>query len=281
MGQAADLVERLGEVLVAVLSEVVVDQRGLVGGGPDHRLLELHLDQPALGAELDDVALDLDGHPGHELRALEHGEDVVEGRAPLELQRGETRGDLIEAHPVLVERRERLVGLREHRRDVLEDVLRAVDVERDDVAPGGDRDHERVGLLADALGGAVAGARLQREDRRVGHQLDVRRGDLRGVLVQDDRAVHLRHLVQERRRVVDVELDAAGEEEAQLLRVAAEDQRAGLRVDDVVDPLAQRRTGRDHLEGLDEPGLLATLQIGQLIAAPVRHRAGFYQSLRV
>ena len=110
-------------------------QRGLVGGGADHRLLELHLDQPALGAELDDVALDLDRHARHELGALEHGEHVVQRRAALELERGQARGDLVEARAVLVERRERLVGLREHGRDVLEDVLRAVDVERDDVAP--------------------------------------------------------------------------------------------------------------------------------------------------
>ena len=57
----------------------------------------------------------------------------------------------------------------------------------DDVAPRGDRDHERIGLLADALGGAVAGARLQREDRRVRHQLDVAPRDLGRGAVQRER----------------------------------------------------------------------------------------------
>ena len=135
MRQAAELVERRGEGVVGVLGEVVVHERGLVGGGADHRLLELHLDEPALGAELDDVALDLDGHARHELGALEDREDVVEGRAALELQGGQARRDLVQARAVLVERRERLVGLGQDDGDVLEDVLRAVDVERDDLAP--------------------------------------------------------------------------------------------------------------------------------------------------
>ena len=174
-------------------------ERGLLGGGADHRLLELHLDQAALAAELDDVALDLDGHARHELGALQHGQHVVQRRAALELERRQARRDLVEARAVLVERRQRLVGLGEHDRDVLEDVLGAVDVQRDDLAALGDRDHERVGLLGDALGGAVAGARLVREDRRIGHQLDVGHRDLRRVRVEDDRAVHLRHLVEERR----------------------------------------------------------------------------------
>src|SRR6185312_6822498 len=126
--QAHELVERVGEALVVVLGEVVAHERGLVACDADHRLVELHLDQAPLGAELDDVALDLDAHARDELGALEDGEDVVQRRAALELERGQTRRDLVEAAAVLVERRQRLVGLREHDRDVLEDVLRAVDV---------------------------------------------------------------------------------------------------------------------------------------------------------
>ena len=60
----------------------------------------------------------------------------------------------------------------------------------------------------------------------------------------------------------------------QLLGVADDDQAAGARVDDVVDALAQRRAGRDHLERLDEPGLLATLQIGRAhprLRCAIRH----------
>ena len=70
----------------------------------------------------------------------------------------------------------------------------------------------------------MAGAGLQREDRRVRHQLDVGPEDLRRVRGEDDRAVHLRQLVQQRGRVVDVELDAARVEEGQLVAVADADQ---------------------------------------------------------
>ena len=241
-----------------------MQQRGLVARDADHRLLELHLDQPALGAELDDVALDLHGHARHELGALEDGQDVVQRHAALELERGQARGDLVQAGAVLVQRRQGLVGLGEDRRDLLEDVLRAVDVERDDVAALGDGDHQRVGLLGDALGGAVARAGLRRENRRVGHQLHVAPGDLRRVGVQRDRAVHLRELVDQRRRVVDVQPDAAGEQERELVGIADDDQAAGAGMDDVVDPLADRGAGRDHLQRLDQPGLLPRFELIEL-----------------
>ena len=236
-------------------------ERRLLGRDADHRLVELHLDQPALGAELDDVALDLHRHPGDELGALEHREHVVQGRAALELERREPGGDLVEAAAVLVERRQRLVGLGQHDGDLLQDVLDPVDVERDDLAALGDRDHQRVGLLGDPLGGAMAGAGLQREDRRVRGELDVGVDDLRRVGAQQDRAVHLRQLVEERRRVVELDLDAAGEQERQLLHLADHDQAAGPRVEDVVDPLAQRRPRGDHLQRPDHPGLLASFEL--------------------
>src|SRR3954454_21250792 len=83
VGHPAQGLEHRGQVLLGILDRVVADQRGLVSGDADHRLLQLHLDQPTLGAELDDVALDLDGHPGDELGSLKDGEDVVEARAAL------------------------------------------------------------------------------------------------------------------------------------------------------------------------------------------------------
>ena len=171
----------------------------------------------------------------------------------LEFERGQPGRDLVEAGAELLERRKRLVGLREHDRDVLEDVLDAVHVDRDDLAALRDRDHERFRLLGDTLGGAVAGAGLVREDRRVGHQLDVRHHDLGRIRVEDDRAVHLGHLVQERRAVVDLQLDAAGEHEAQVLGFADRDQTAGARVQDALDALAQRGPWSDHLQCPHEP----------------------------
>src|SRR4051812_24602889 len=272
MGHAPELVERGGEALVGVRRQVVVDEGGLVGGDADHDLLELHLDEPALGAELDDVALDLDGHARHELGALEDREHVVQRGAALELQRGQAGGDLVEPRAVLVEGRQRLVGLGQHDGDVLEDVLRAVDVEADDLAPLRDGDDDRIGLLRDALGGAVAGARLQRQDRRVRRELDVGHRDLGRVGVQDDAAVHLRPLVEQGRRVVDVELDASGEQEAELVMVADHQEPARVGVEDVVQALAERGAGRDHLQRLDEPGLLTALELVELIPGSLRHR---------
>ena len=56
-------------------------------------------------------------------------------------------------------------------------------------------------------------------------------------VVDDDRAVHLRELVEELRPERRVEPDAAGVEERELVRVADHDQRALVRADDVVDRL--------------------------------------------
>ncbi len=94
----------------------------------------------------------------------------------------------------------------------------------------------------------MAGAGLGGEDRRIRHQLDVRPGDLRRLGVEDDRAVHLRHLVEHRGRVVDVQLDSAGEQVGDLVELADDDQPAGTGVDDVVDSLAQRAAGGDYVE---------------------------------
>src|SRR5215207_782064 len=270
--QPGDAVERDRERLVVGDREVVVEQRRLVRRDADHGLLELHLDQPALGAELDDVALDLDRHPRDQLGALEHREDVVQRDAALELERGEAGGDLVEPAAVLVERSQRLVGLGEHRRDLLEDVLRAVDVERDDVAALGDGDHQRVGLLRDPLGRAVARAGLRGQDGRVRHQLDVAPRDLGRVRVQRDRAVHLRQLVEQRGRVVDVELDPAAEEERELVGIADDDQAAGARVDDVVDAFANCGARCHHLQGLDQSGLLTRFELCELFPGSRRHQ---------
>ena len=45
-----------------------------------------------------------------------------------------------------------------------------------------------------------------------------------------------------------------------------------MRVEDVVEALAQRRAGRDHLQSLDEAGLLTALQLVQIVAGSLRHQ---------
>ena len=51
----------------------------------------------------------------------------------------------------------------------------------------------------------------------------------------------------------------------ELVGIADDDQAAGARVDDVVDALADRRAGRDHLQRLDESGLLPRFELSELL----------------
>ena len=51
-----------------------------------------------------------------------------------------------------------------------------------------------------------------------------------------------------------------------------QDQPAGAGVDDVVDALAQRRAGRDHVERLEQPGVETSLEFMQLVSDMRRHR---------
>ena len=219
MRQPRERLQHGGEVLLGVLDRVVADQRRLVGGDADHRLLELHLDQPALGAELDDVALDLDRHPGHQLGPLQDRQHVVEDAAALELEHGQPgrrpgragRGTSpaspgpgwpwpaprgcpggCTSSPRRRARRRRGAGRsRPPARSVCFETRSAV--------------RWRVPVS-------------RREDRRVRHQLHVGPDDLGRLGVEHDRAVHLRHLVEHRRRVVDVELDPAGEQVGDVAR---------------------------------------------------------------
>ena len=56
---------------------------------PPMQLLELEPDEPAVDAELDDVALDLLGDAPHHLGALQHDDDVADGDEVLDLERRE------------------------------------------------------------------------------------------------------------------------------------------------------------------------------------------------
>ena len=103
----------------------------------------------------------------------------------------------------------------------------------------------------------MARAGLKRKDRRVGQQLNIDHRDLGRVGVEDDRAVHLRDLVEERWRIVDLEADAAREHEADLFRVTDDNQTTGARVDDVVNSFAQRCSRRNHLQSTHQRALLA------------------------
>ncbi len=130
----------------------------------------------------------------HHLEAPDRLGDVAERDEVVELEVRQALEHLVETGAVVLQRLERLVRLGEHDLDVLERDAPAAQVEAHDLAALRDRDDERLGLPAHALGGAVAHAGLARGERRVGQQVDVRAQDARRVLVEDDRAVHLREL---------------------------------------------------------------------------------------
>ena len=128
----------------------------------------------------------------------------------------------------------------------------------------------------------MAGARLEREDGRIRRQLDIGIDDLGRVRIEHDRSVHLRQLVKKSRRVVEIQLDATGEQERQLVRISNHDHAARARVKDVVEPLAQRGPRRDHLERPYEPGRLARLELcNELIPGTRRHEGRFYRGLGI
>ena len=74
------------EVPLGVLVEVVLDHEAPVVVDAAHQLLELQAHEPAVDAELDDVALDLLGDAPHHLGALQHGDDVAQRDEVLDLE---------------------------------------------------------------------------------------------------------------------------------------------------------------------------------------------------
>ena len=90
--------------------QVVADDQGAVGVDAGHQLVELQGEQPAVGAELDDVAGDLVGDPADHLQPLHDGDRVADGDQVLDLQRGQRAGDLVEAELVPLQGGQGLVG---------------------------------------------------------------------------------------------------------------------------------------------------------------------------
>ena len=105
------------------------------------------------------------------------------------------------------------------------------------------------GLTGDAVGGAVTGARLLGEDRRVGHEVDAGHQDAGRVTVEDDRAVHLGELAQPGRGERHVEGEAAGRHRLDLAVVAHDDQGAGAAAQDALEALTQGGAGCDGGQG--------------------------------
>ena len=202
--------EGLVEVPRSSSSEVVLDDQAAVVLDAAHELVELEADEPAVDAELDDVALDLLGDAPHHLGALQHGARRRAAVTRSSTSSGRERGrHVVEAVLVALERLQGLVGPVEQARDRLERVLLVADVDGDDRHVLGHRDHRHVDRAGHPLGGAVAGAGLRRRHVGVGHQVDVGPGDAAGVGGQDDGAVHLGQLGQPLGAEGGVEQEAA------------------------------------------------------------------------
>ena len=152
---------------------------------------------------------------------------------------------MVESLTVCLQRRERLVRLGEDVGDRVELVAVLAGEDRHGLSLLRDRDHERLRLPRHTFGRPVPGAGLVRRDRRIRHQLNIGLSNLGDCGVDDDRAVHLRQLVEQLRGEGLVEPNSAGEHERQLRGLPDHDQGAFPGTDDVVDPLSQRRPGRD------------------------------------
>ena len=111
---------RLVGPVVIVVGEVVPDHVAAFVLHPRHQLLELELRQPAVGAELDDVALDLLGDAAYHLGPLQHGDDVADRDQVLHLERGERTGHAVEPVAVPLQGLQRLVGPAEEAGDRLQ-----------------------------------------------------------------------------------------------------------------------------------------------------------------
>ena len=81
-----------------VLEVVLGDQAAIVLDAAD-QLLELEQHQPAVGTELDDIALDLVGDAAHHLGPLQHRRDVTHGHEVFDLERRERSAHRVEASP--------------------------------------------------------------------------------------------------------------------------------------------------------------------------------------
>ncbi len=223
--------------------QVVPDHQRPVGVDAGHQLVELQRQQPAVGAEFDDVPGDLVGDAADHLQALDHRDGVADGHQILDLQGGEGAGDLVQAELVPLEGGQGLVGAGQDRRGVVQDVPLTVDVEADDPHRLADRDDRVAGLPGDPLGGAVPGAGLLRRDRRVGHQVHGGAHDAGAVAGEDDGAVHLAQLPDPGRGELHVQREAAGAELLHDAVVAEHDERARTPAQDAFETVAQGGPG--------------------------------------
>ncbi len=254
---AIECVERCCSPLHATptTGRVVAQHERALLAHPGEKLRELEGEQAAVGAELDDIALDLQRDAQHHLATLRDHRDIAHGDEVVDLQGGEVGAHLVESHAVALERRDGLVGAGEDRAGVLQDVAPTVDVDRDGRHGLADADRGVECLTRDPVGGAVARARLVGGECGIGVQVHGCAQDARRVVVEDDRAVHLGEFAQSIGGELDVEGEAAARDDIDRTVKAEDDERSGATAEDALEAVAQWRARSDHGQHVAKPGL--------------------------
>ena len=92
----------------------------------------------------------------------------------------------------------------------------------------------------------MPGTGLDGGSARIREEVHVGASDTRGIGRQDDGTIHLGQLGQTLGRVFGVEKKTAGADRQDVWPVADNDERAGFRPENTIQPIAQRLTGRNE-----------------------------------
>ncbi len=99
VGQGIQLVQRCADLSGGrrIRQRVVIPHDQLARGlGVAHEFVELQLELASVGAEFDDVGVDLKADPAHHLQTLHHGHDVAQRHEIFDLGGGQLLADLVE-----------------------------------------------------------------------------------------------------------------------------------------------------------------------------------------
>ena len=213
-------------------------------------LLELHLHELALVAQLDNAILKLSLCLLHDLEARENPGDIGERNVVIELEGRQTQQGAVERLTGGLKRGDELVDRAHDGGDGLDLIALAVNVHVDDGTTGRDRDHDGIGEHRHASGSAVTHARLARGKRGIGIEVEVGAQDLGEVAVDNDGTVHLGELEQAVRGERNVEWEAVVTGSEHVFGVADADKGTQVTGDDHVEGGADRLTRCRQADGL-------------------------------
>ena len=213
-------------------------------------LLELHLHELALVAQLDNAILKFGLCLLHDLEARENTGNVGERNVVIELEGRQAQQGAIERLTGGLERGDELVDRAHDGGDRLDLVALTVDVHVDDGTTSRNRDHDGVGEHRHASGSTVTHARLTRGERGIGIEVEVGAQDLGEVAIDNDGAVHLGKLEQAVRGKRNVEREAVVTSSEHVFGVADADKGAQVTSNDHVEGGANRLAGGSQANSL-------------------------------